>query len=344
MPDRSIHLVKSAFHAQFAKAMEIRGISASYYFKKFKLPVEINDPESLLPLKPFFQLINIVAIDEDMPDFGSFVAQTTPWHQVMSLGPLIKSGSNLGSLLQTFCEIASSQSSLVKFTLVDEGTDFYFCYSDIPIYKGDIQMELYRITSMIQLVQLASGPGWSPDFIRLNMPRTATVNDCPLMRKSTFCFSQVDSAISIPTKLLKLPVQMEIPGSLVQDAVKNASQYAEYADSVRQIIDSYALTGSITIEDLAYLTEQSVRTLQRRLKLAGLNFNGLISEARYRHSRNKLRNSDLSVTEIAKLLGYSDAAHFTRAFRRWAGVTPSNFRKHRATLPGSHSRRENRLK
>jgi AraC-like DNA-binding protein len=315
MEDTKIHLVKASFHAQFAKAMEIRGISASYYFKKFKLPVEINDPESLLPLKPFFQLINIVAIDEDMPDFGSFVAQTTPWHQVMSLGPLIKSSSNLGSLLQTFCEIASSQSSLVKFTLVDEGTDFYFCYSDIPVYNGDVQMELYRITSMIQLVQLASGPGWSPESIRLNMPRNAAVKDCPLMRKSTICYSQVDSAISIPTNLLKLPVQMEIPGSLVQGAVKNASQYAEYADSVRQIIDSYALTGSITIEDLAYLTDQSVRTLQRRLK-------------RYRHSRDKLRNSDLSVTEIAKLLGYSDAAHFTRAFRRWAGVTPTSFRKY----------------
>jgi len=327
MPDRSIHLVKSAFHAQFKKAMELRGISASHYFRKFKLPVEVDDPESLLPLKPFFQLINILAIDEDMPDFGSFVAQTTPWHQVMSLGPLIESSNNLGSLLQTFCDIASSQSSLVKFTLADEGTDFYFCYSDRPIYKADIQMELYRITSMIQLVQLASGSSWSPEFIRLNMPRHAAVKDCPLLRTSTICYSQVDSAISIPGKLLKLPVQMDIPNSLVQDTEKNASRYAEYADSVRQIIDSYALTGGMTIEDLAYLTDQSVRTLQRRLKSDGLNFNQLISEARYRHARDKLCNSQLSVAEIAKLLGYSDPAHFTRAFRRWAGMTPSKYRK-----------------
>jgi len=330
MPDRSIHLVKSAFHAQFKKAMELRGIPASHYFKKFKLPVEIDDPESLLPLKPFFQLINIVAIDEDMPDFGSFVAQTTPWHQVLSLGPLIEITRNLGSLLRTFCDIASSQSSLVKFTLVDEGIISYFCYSDVPIYKGDIQMELYRITSMIQLVQLASGPYWSPESIRLNMPRNAAVNDCPIMRKSTICYSQVDSAISIPAKLLKLPVQMDIPDSLAQGTEKNASQYAEYVDSVRQIIDSYALTGSMTIEDLAYLTDQSVRTLQRRLKSAGLNFNELNREARYHHARDKLRNSDLPVTEIAKLLGYSDAAHFTRAFRRWSGMTPSKYRKQHA--------------
>jgi len=325
MPDRNIHLVKAAFHAQFKKAMELRGITASYYFKKFKLPVEIDDPESLLPLKPFFQLINVLAIDEEMPDFGSFVAQTTPWHQVLSLGPLIENSKNLGSLLRTFCDIASSQSSLVKFTLVDEGTSSWFCYSDVPIDKGDIQMELYRITSMIQLVQLASGPGWLPEFVSLNMPWNASVKDCPSITKSTICYSQVDSAISIPTGLLNLPVQVEIPNSLVQDTVKNASQYSEFAASVRQIIDGYVLTGSMTIENLAHLTDQSVRTLQRRLKSAGLNFNLLTNEARYRHATDKLLNSTLSVAEIARLLGYSDPAHFSRAFRRWSGVSPSEF-------------------
>ena len=152
-------------------------------------------------------------------------------------------------------------------------------------------MELYRITSMIQLVHLASGPGWSPEYIRLNMPRNAAVNDCPLIRKSTIAYSQVDSAISIPAKLLKLPVQMDIPHSLGLDTKRNASRYTEYADSVRQIIDSYALVGSMTIEDLAWLTDQSVRTLQRRLKSAGLNFNAIINESRYRHACDELRNS-----------------------------------------------------
>jgi AraC-like DNA-binding protein len=83
----------------------------------------------------------------------------------------------------------------------------------------------------------------------------------------------------------------------------------------------------MTIEDLAWLTDQSVRTLQRRLKSAGLNFNRMINESRYRHACDKLRNSNMSVTEIAGLLGYSDAAHFSRAFRRWSGVSPSEFVK-----------------
>ena len=120
---------------------------------------------------------------------------------------------------------------------------------------------------------------------------------------------------------------MNIPRSLGLGAERNASRYTEYGYSVRQIIDSYTLVGSMTIEDLAWLTDQSVRTLQRRLKKAGLNFNEMISESRYRHACDKLRNNNMPVSEVAKLLGYSDPAHFSRAFRRWSGVSPSEFVK-----------------
>ena len=71
----------------------------------------------------------------------------------------------------------------------------------------------------------------------------------------------------------------------------------------------------------------SVRTLQRRLSDHGLHFNELLSEAKFTHAKMKLKTTEMSVIEVARSLGYSDAAHFTRAFKRWAGVTPSDFRK-----------------
>ena len=52
-----------------------------------------------------------------------------------------------------------------------------------------------------------------------------------------------------------------------------------------------------------------------------------INQAKFDHAKEKLRNSQMPITEIAESLGYSDAAHFTRAFHRWSGVSPSVFRK-----------------
>jgi len=263
MKDPDIHLVKAAFLSQFKIAMHNCGVSSDYYFRKFNLPTEVSDPESLLPLKPFFHLINVVAINEDIPGFGSLVAQTTPWHKVLSLGPLIMNSKNLGNLLETFCEIASSQSSLVNFNLIDEDSNFYFSYIDRPVYKGDVQMELYRITSMIQLIQLAAGDEWRPETIRLNMPHTPVVNACSFLTESEISFSQADSAISVHSNLLKLPVQMEIPAGMRTGKNKQPALEIEFTHSIRQIINTYTKTQNISIEEVADIAEITVRTLQR---------------------------------------------------------------------------------
>jgi AraC-like DNA-binding protein len=73
----------------------------------------------------------------------------------------------------------------------------------------------------------------------------------------------------------------------------------------------------------------SVRTLQRRLADNNLKFNDLLNQARYAQARKKLKHTRLPVAEIAESLGYSDPAHFVRAFRRWSGLSPGGFRRNR---------------
>ena len=326
MKNENIHLVKAAFHTQFKTAMEDCGVSADYYFNKVNLPTEVSDPERMLPVKPFYHLINIVAINESIPDFGSQVAQITPWHEVLSLGPLIQASADLKHLLETFCEIGSGQSSSVLFALVDEGSHFSFCYTNTLLYKRDIQMELYRITSMIQLVQLATGIQWRPEAIRLIMPNTKTVDVCSLLTKSEISFSQADSAISIQRNLLQLPVHLSIPERIKTNNI-DADFDITFIKSLHQIIDIYTLTKNISIEEVASIADMSVRSLQRRLANSGLKYNYLLNQAKYDHAKEKLQNTQLPVAEIAKSLGYSDPAHFSRAFRRWSGLSPAGFRK-----------------
>jgi AraC-like DNA-binding protein len=327
MNNENIHLVKAAFHGQFKLAMESCDISPEYYFRRVNLPLEVSDPEAMLPLKPFYHLINSVAINENMPGFGCFVAQSTPWHKVLSLGPLIGNSENLKDLLEKFCEIASSQSSHVEFSLVDEGTHFDFCYTDIPVYKGDIQMELYRVTCMIQLVQLASGAHWSPEIIRLIIPETTAVGSCSLLTKSKISFSQANTTISIPADVLQLPVRLEIPASKTKRRENQATINTDLAAAIRQIINTYALAKNISIGEVASIADMSVRSLQRRLKENGLKFNDLMNQAKFAHAGDQLRDTKIPVKEIAASLGYSDPAHFTRAFRRWSGLAPNEFRK-----------------
>ena len=71
----------------------------------------------------------------------------------------------------------------------------------------------------------------------------------------------------------------------------------------------------------------SARTLQRRLTDNGLKFNELINEAKFAHAKDKLQDVQVPISQVAESLGYSDAAHFTRAFHRWSGGSPTTYRK-----------------
>jgi len=73
----------------------------------------------------------------------------------------------------------------------------------------------------------------------------------------------------------------------------------------------------------------SVRTLQRRLHASGVTYAEVLQEQRCAAARRLLTDRTQAIADVARTLGYSDPAHFTRAFQRWTGSSPSAFRRGR---------------
>lgn len=82
-----------------------------------------------------------------------------------------------------------------------------------------------------------------------------------------------------------------------------------------------------TIETVADMLHMSDRTLKRQLAAEGTSFSNVVDEVRHRHATSLLSRSDYSLEQISDELGYSDVGNFTRAFKRWTGRTPGNWRK-----------------
>ena len=72
-----------------------------------------------------------------------------------------------------------------------------------------------------------------------------------------------------------------------------------------------------------------VRSLQRQLLEKGYSYREIVTIARNERAVSLLRETSLPIMEIALLLGYEDHASFTRAFRRWMGCSPLEFRRFR---------------
>jgi AraC-like DNA-binding protein len=100
-------------------------------------------------------------------------------------------------------------------------------------------------------------------------------------------------------------------------------------EQLRREIAHVLVKGEAGIERLARATGTSVRTLQRRLKDAGVNYSELQNDVRKTLALNLLENETLALAEIAFSLGYSDVSAFNHAFRRRVGQSPGHYRRRR---------------
>ncbi len=97
--------------------------------------------------------------------------------------------------------------------------------------------------------------------------------------------------------------------------------------AVRKTISESMREGKPQLVRVAEILAVGPRTLQRRLKQYDIDFKELVDETRCRLALTHLRNRTNTLTEIALLLGYSEVSAFNRAFKRWTGATPLDYRR-----------------
>jgi AraC-like DNA-binding protein len=94
----------------------------------------------------------------------------------------------------------------------------------------------------------------------------------------------------------------------------------------------------LDLEAVARAIHVSPRTLRRKLKEEGSSFREILTQVRKNLALDYLERSNLSLEEIATLLGYGDAANFNRAFGSWIGDTPGRYRTRRVSRARSSRR------
>ena len=97
---------------------------------------------------------------------------------------------------------------------------------------------------------------------------------------------------------------------------------------IRQHVTQSLSEGIPILSDVAHHFGMSGRTLQRRLSALGYSYQTLVDESRRQLAERLLRETDFAPVEIAFMTGFSEQSAFARAFKRWAGQTPRNFRIH----------------
>ena len=101
----------------------------------------------------------------------------------------------------------------------------------------------------------------------------------------------------------------------------------DYVAHTKMIIQSVLATGEATLSVVANLLNLHPRQLQTELQQRRSSFRQLLDEVRYSEAQLQLSHSFISLTDLALGLGYADETAFSRAFKRWSGLSPSQWRQ-----------------
>ena len=100
----------------------------------------------------------------------------------------------------------------------------------------------------------------------------------------------------------------------------------EWAGDIRRLLCPWLTSHRSSVDDMADLLAMDRRTFDRRLKSRGTSSRALANEIRFEVACRLLKDTEMSLSQIAAALGYSEASAFTRAFRDWSGQAPSVWR------------------
>lgn len=148
---------------------------------------------------------------------------------------------------------------------------------------------------------------------------------CPIVfdaELDLFEYARKDIEAPLPFANAELARQSD---AIVAEYLARTGRTASLADRVHCLLVEYLPDGGPSEESIAQRLCMSTRNLQLQLAQEKTSYKELLNRARSDLARSYLRQSRYSIKEIAFLLGFADAATFTRAFRRWTGQSPRRF-------------------
>lgn len=144
-------------------------------------------------------------------------------------------------------------------------------------------------------------------------------------------YGQSWSGFTVPEEVLDQPLKMADPATfrdaaaICQRELDKITQSSSLASRVRRIMLEKQ-NGFPSLNVTARLFHMTPRTLHRRLQDEGTSYKDILENVRHMLALEHLKAGHLSIQEIAYTLGYTDMANFRRAFKRWEGVAPSDYR------------------
>jgi AraC-like DNA-binding protein len=299
-------------------------------------PDDLQEPEAHVPIVFANRLIDSAARATGIPDFGLVVTRDVNPFSLGDYGRRMAHSGTVGRAIEISQELKPAWNSGEHVWLTRRRGEIELHHRFV-VARHDSWNQSVAVGLMLHLNLLmgVTGGRWRPRHLRLPVPASPVYREAPILADAQIDFDAPWTTITFPASLFALPLpRPTAPMPIMVRPFEAPSQ--EWTASVRSLVTLLLRTGYPSIALVADAAGTTVRTLQRRLGEKGITYQQIVSEVRLAKGARSLVESNRKIIDVALELGYSDPAHFTRAFRAGTGMTPFAFRRmyrHRELAP-----------
>ena len=295
-------------------------------------PGLFDDGANVIPHAALGRLLTLCVARTDCPHFGLLVGRRATILSLGMVGRLMQHSDTLGNALRNLVSSLSIQNrgAVPALGIRDDTALFTFAIYQPGVAIAE-QIADGSIAVAVNALRSLCGSDWNPTEVLL--PGADPADQEPYRRhfRAPVRFNQEVAAIAFPTRDLERRIVGSDPmmRDLLEERIRQlkGSPGSQFTDDIRRLLRTRLAGNRCSADDIAHLMAMHRRTLSRRLRGGGMGYRAIANEVRFEIARQLLEDTEVPLGQIAAALGYSEASAFTRAFRRWSGLTPSDRRR-----------------
>jgi len=295
-------------------------------------PAALEDRDNRLPVETFARVWNLMSAR--LPDRVLALDWITSWKITDAgvLGYVVLQLQTVGEAMQAATRYAHLVNQGAQARLRNGSPTSRMGFELAPILLATQHVAETMMASLVLFLRGVVEQSFAPLAVRF--PHSSTSRTPALERYfgAPVVHGAEEISIEVPTEILDRPLPNADPvlgGYLRKQAdllvERVAAPKAVSRECARRIAERLG-SGEPSQTAVARQMGMSERTLQRRLQAEGATFNALLEEARRTIAFSYLADRKLAAYEVSFLLGYREPATFFRAFKRWTGKTPQQYR------------------
>lgn len=294
---------------------------------------ESDDEQGVISSDEYCRLLDSGAQLCADDDFGLHVAEAIKPGHFGVLGYACMSSMNLQDALQRALRYQVLVSNICRMSVTEKDgytvQKFSFPYHTIP----GRQLAEENVAGAVCFARWIVGKNTPPLSVHFQHSAPKNIREHQRIMDCEILFDQPETLLLYPNNYLQIPlpqadtIMLQMMERYAEELLLKLPKSDSLIDQASAILAGLLQAGEPSLDKLAGAMSTNIRTLQRQLNAENINYQTLLDQVRQKLALIYIGQPELSLIDIAFLLGFAEQSSFQRAFKRWTKQTPGRYRK-----------------